>query len=72
MSINDNSIQKNNEQQEQRKIINKMLKSAWEFCDAYNKIKPQYREQAIKELIGEDTLFFERKTIYKVKKNEKD
>ncbi|MBP5683777.1 MAG: U32 family peptidase, partial [Bacilli bacterium] len=26
----------------------------------------------IKELIGEDTLFFERKTIYKVKKNEKD
>ena len=53
MSINDNSIQKNNEQQEQRKIINKMLKSAWEFCDAFDKIKPQYREQAIKELIGD-------------------
>ena len=28
--------------------------------------------EKIKELIGEDTLFFERKTIYKVKKNEKD
>ncbi len=30
-----------------------MLKAAHEFCDAGNQLKPEYREQAIRKLIGD-------------------
>lgn len=44
MNLNDN--------EEQERIFDKTLKSAYEFCDEASKLNPEYQEKLVQTLLG--------------------